>query len=144
MLSNVVRYNVVDNPTKQAALSQYDRPKALCRYAEIARHLGIGGKMDADSVEKLLQWLEQLKVDLDIPASIQATGGAEADFMAQVDKLAEMAFDDQCTGANPGYPLIAEIRQVLIASYYGHAYVEGQQDLPRAEDRSVIPMKAKA
>jgi len=143
LISNVVRYNAVDNPTKQAAFSQYDRPKALCRYAEIARHLGLGGKNDADSVEKLLQWLEQLKRDLDIPVSIQAAGVAEADFLAKVDKLAEMAFDDQCTGANPRYPLIGEIRQVLLASYYGRPYVEGEDEKPVVE-KTVVTLKAKA
>lgn len=142
LISNVVRYNAVDNPSKQAAFSQYDRPKALCRYAEIAQHLGLGGKNDAASVENLVQWLEQLKKDLDIPASIQAAGVGEADFMAKVDKLAEMAFDDQCTGANPRYPLIAEIRDVLIASYHGEAYVE-EQDKPAAKEPRVVPMKAK-
>ncbi|MEB2845159.1 bifunctional acetaldehyde-CoA/alcohol dehydrogenase [Rhizobiales bacterium RZME27] len=143
LISNVVRYNAVDNPTKQTAFSQYDRPKALCRYAEIARHLELGGKNDAESVEKLLLWLEQLKRDLDIPASIQAAGVAEADFLAQVDKLAEMAFDDQCTGANPRYPLIGEIRQVLLASYYGRPYVEGEDEKP-AKGPTVVALKAKA
>lgn len=143
LISNVVRYNAVDNPSKQAAFSQYDRPKALCRYAEIAQHLGLGGKTDAASVENLVQWLEQLKKDLDIPGSIQAAGVGEADFMAKVDKLAEMAFDDQCTGANPRYPLIAEIRDVLIASFHGDAYVEEQKEKPAGKEPRVVPIKAK-
>lgn len=143
LISNVVRYNAVDNPSKQAAFSQYDRPKALCRYAEIAQHLGLGGKTDAVSVENLVQWLEQLKKDLDIPASIQAAGVGEADFMTKVDKLAEMAFDDQCTGANPRYPLIAEIRDVLIASFHGDAYVEEQKEKPAGKEPRVVPIKAK-
>jgi acetaldehyde dehydrogenase/alcohol dehydrogenase len=143
LISNVVRYNAVDNPSKQAAFSQYDRPKALCRYAEIARHLGLGGKTDAASVENLIQWLEQLKKDLEIPASIHAAGVNEVDFMAQVDNLAEMAFDDQCTGANPRYPLTTELRAVLIASFHGEAYGE-EKPAPKEKLRPLVVVKADA
>lgn len=144
LLANVVRYNAVDNPTKQTAFSQYDRPKALCRYAEVARHLDLGGKTDEESVENLVNWIEQLKKDCDIPASIQAAGVAEADFLDHVDEVSEKAFDDQCTGANPRYPLIAEIRQVLLDSYYGRAYKEGVTYEDEAEaESSVVPMSAR-
>lgn len=128
LISNVVRYNANDNPTKQAAFSQYDRPQARRRYAEIADHLGLSleGDRTAQKIERLLSWLEDLKKDLDIPLSIQAAGVPEADFLAKIDELAVEAFDDQCTGANPRYPLIAELKDVLIASYYGNPYVEGE------------------
>ncbi|QSX28487.1 bifunctional acetaldehyde-CoA/alcohol dehydrogenase [Shewanella cyperi] len=122
LISNVIRFNATDLPTKQAAFSQYDRPKALCRYAAIASHLGLPGKTDSAKVESLLAKLEELKARLGIPASIREAGVNEADFLARLDELAEDAFDDQCTGANPRYPLISELKQVLLDSFYGKAY----------------------
>ncbi|WP_159875077.1 bifunctional acetaldehyde-CoA/alcohol dehydrogenase [Aquitalea denitrificans] len=124
LISNVIRYNAADIPTKQTAFSQYDRPKSVARYAEIARHLGLEGERDHERVEKLVQWVDELKQTLNIPMSIQAAGVEEADFLARVDQLAEAAFDDQCTGANPRYPLISELKQLLLDSYYGHAWRE--------------------
>ncbi|WP_435541274.1 bifunctional acetaldehyde-CoA/alcohol dehydrogenase, partial [Azospirillum sp. ST 5-10] len=122
LIANVIRYNAADIPTKQTAFSQYDRPKGVARYAQIARHLELGGSRDHERVEKLVQWVEELKAQLDIPPSIQAAGVPEAAFLARLDAIAEAAFDDQCTGANPRFPLIAEIRQLLLDSYYGRAY----------------------
>tara|TARA_R110001583_G_scaffold73562_5_gene204577 strand:+ start:2441 stop:5059 length:2619 start_codon:yes stop_codon:yes gene_type:complete len=122
LISNVIRFNATDMPTKQAAFSQYDRPKALCRYAAIADHLKLGGKTDQQKVDKLIDKIEELKKIIGIPASIQEAGVNEADFIAKLDLLAEDAFDDQCTGANPRYPLISEIKQVLLDSFYGRAY----------------------
>ncbi len=115
LISNTVRYNANDNPTKQTAFSQYDRPQARRRYAEVADHLGLSqaGDRTAQKIERLLTWLEELKVDLDIPLSIKAAGVSEADFVAQVDAISIDAFDDQCTGANPRYPLISELKEVL-------------------------------
>jgi acetaldehyde dehydrogenase / alcohol dehydrogenase len=124
LLANVVRYNANDNPTKQSAFSQYDRPKARCRYAEIARAIGLGGRDTEESVENLIAWIEQLKRDIEIPASIQATGVSEAEFLHRLDSLAVDAFDDQCTGANPRYPLIAELKTILLDSYYGRKFEE--------------------
>ncbi|WP_341509012.1 bifunctional acetaldehyde-CoA/alcohol dehydrogenase [Photobacterium damselae subsp. damselae] len=128
LISNVVRYNANDNPTKQTAFSQYDRPQARRRYAEVADHLGLSQPDDrtAQKIERLLTWLDELKVNLEIPMSIQAAGVPEADFLAKLDELSVEAFDDQCTGANPRYPLIAELKDVLLASYYGKAFVEGE------------------
>ncbi|NAZ68542.1 bifunctional acetaldehyde-CoA/alcohol dehydrogenase [Vibrio toranzoniae] len=128
LISNVVRYNANDNPTKQTAFSQYDRPQARRRYAEVADHLGLSqaGDRTAQKIERLLTWLEELKVDLDIPLSIQAAGVNESDFIAKLDELAVEAFDDQCTGANPRYPLITELKEVLTTSYFGQPYVEGE------------------
>ncbi|MCL1112688.1 bifunctional acetaldehyde-CoA/alcohol dehydrogenase [Shewanella basaltis] len=122
LITNVIRFNATDMPTKQAAFSQYDRPKALCRYAAISEHLKLGGKTDEQKVEKLIEKIEELKKVIGIPASIQEAGVNEADFIAKLDELAEDAFDDQCTGANPRYPLISEIKQVLLDSFYGRAY----------------------
>ncbi len=140
LMCNVVRYNANDNPTKQTAFSQYDRPQARRRYAEVADHLGLSlpGDRTAQKIERLLGWLEELKLQLDIPASIQAAGVAEADFLAKVDELAVAAFDDQCTGANPRYPLISELKDVLLASYYGKPFIEGET----FEGTTVIKKKA--
>lgn len=128
LISNTVRYNANDNPTKQTAFSQYDRPQARRRYAEVADHLGLSqaGDRTAQKIERLLTWLEELKVDLDIPLSIKAAGVSEADFVAQVDAISIDAFDDQCTGANPRYPLISELKEVLLTSFHGQPYVEGE------------------
>ena len=124
LLTNVVRFNATNMPTKQTAFSQYDRPKALQRYGEIAMHLGFTQRHTVDRVEALLEWLDELKQELDIPMSIKDAGINEADFLVKVDKLAEEAFDDQCTGANPRFPLISELKQILLDSYYGRHYVE--------------------
>lgn len=124
LISNVIRYNATNNPTKQTAFSQYDRPKARARYAEIAHHLGLGGERTQHKVENLIAWIEELKADLEIPASIQAAGVAEADFLAKIDEVAVAAFDDQCTGANPRFPLISELKQIMMDSYYGRPFIE--------------------
>ena len=140
LISNVIRYNAADIPTKQAAFSQYDRPKGVERYAQIARHLGLEANRDHERVEKLIEWVEELKAEIGIPASIQAAGVSEADFLAKVDHLAEQAFDDQCTGANPRYPLISELKQLLLDSFYGRAYVEAYERTPETE-AAVAPVK---
>jgi acetaldehyde dehydrogenase/alcohol dehydrogenase len=126
LICNVIRYNAVDNPTKQTAFSQYDRPHARGRYAEIADHLGLTepGLRTRDKAVRLLAWLDELKAQLGIPASIQAAGVAEADFLAKVDRIAVDAFDDQCTGTNPRFPLISELRTLLLDSFYGRAFSE--------------------
>ncbi|MDR3793451.1 MAG: bifunctional acetaldehyde-CoA/alcohol dehydrogenase [Terracidiphilus sp.] len=124
LISNVIRYNANDNPTKQAAFSQYDRPKAKCRYAEVADYLGLGGTTNDEKVENLIAWVDGLKKDLEIPASIREAGVNENEFLTRLDAIAVDAFDDQCTGANPRYPLIAEFRAILEDSYYGRAFVE--------------------
>ncbi|GAA5785174.1 bifunctional acetaldehyde-CoA/alcohol dehydrogenase [Chitiniphilus shinanonensis] len=135
LISNVIRYNAVDIPTKQAAFSQYDRPIAKCRYADIAEHLGLAGSNDDEKVESLIEWVDGMKTTLGIPASIQAAGVSEADFLARVDVIAEEAFDDQCTGANPRYPLISELKQLLLDSFYGRAYVESYE---RTQVKAVV------
>lgn len=128
LITNVVRYNANDNPTKQTAFSQYDRPQARRRYAEVAEHLSLvqPGDSTAQKIERLLTWLDALKVELEIPLSIQDAGVSEVDFLAKVDDLAVQAFDDQCTGANPRYPLISELKQVLLSAYYGTPFIEGE------------------
>lgn len=144
LISNVIRYNANDNPTKQTAFSQYDRPQAKCRYGEVAVHLGLAGVNDSNDtkVEQLLAWLDGLKAELGVPASIRDAGVNEADFLAKLDELAIAAFDDQCTGANPRYPLIAELRQLLEDSFYGRAFCE--DDRGPSEERKGKVKKPKA
>ncbi|KIA82164.1 bifunctional acetaldehyde-CoA/alcohol dehydrogenase [Chromobacterium amazonense] len=144
LISNVIRYNAADVPTKQTAFSQYDRPKSVARYAEIARHLGLEASRDHERVEKLIEWVDELKKTLGIPSSIQAAGVAEADFLAKVDEVAEAAFDDQCTGANPRYPLISELKQLLLDSYYGRPYKEAWEREEPAAKAEAKPAKGKA
>jgi acetaldehyde dehydrogenase/alcohol dehydrogenase len=124
LLSNVIRYNAADIPSKQTAFSQYDRPQGVRRYAQIARHLDLQAMHDHQCVEKLIGWVDQLKTTLEIPFSIQAAGIKEADFLARIDRIAETAFDDQCSGANLRSPLVVELRQLLLDSYYGHPFQE--------------------
>jgi acetaldehyde dehydrogenase/alcohol dehydrogenase len=124
LIANVIRYNATDTPSKQTAFSQYDRPQARHRYGELAQLLGLQGRRTAERIDSLVAWVEELKATLGIPASIQAAGVEEAAFLAKVDRLAEEAFDDQCTGSNPRFPLLAELRRILVDSYYGRAYQE--------------------
>ncbi|CAI0988185.1 Aldehyde-alcohol dehydrogenase [Serratia rubidaea] len=124
LLTNVIRYNANDDAAKQTAFSQYDRPQARCRYGEVADHLGLNAAGDSaeQKVENLLTWLEGLKAELAIPASLQEAGVDEAHFLSVLDQLAVDAFDDQCTGTNPRYPLIKDLRQLLLDCFYGRYY----------------------
>jgi len=124
LLTNTIRFNATNKPTKQGTFSQYSRPQARADYAAIADHLGFRKGHTEDKINALLTWLEELKTELNIPHSIREAGVSEDDFLAAVDDLAEQAFDDQCTGANPRYPLISELKEVLLASYYGTEYVD--------------------
>ncbi|MFS1163595.1 iron-containing alcohol dehydrogenase, partial [Aeromonas salmonicida] len=133
------------NPTKQTAFSQYDRPQARRRYAEVADHLGLtaAGDRTAAKIEKLLAWLDELKATLGIPASIREAGVNEADFLAKVDQLALEAFDDQCTGANPRYPLITELKAILMDTYYGRPFTEEAQVATKVEAKAETKVDSK-
>lgn len=117
LLPHIIRYNATDVPRKLVAFPQYKTPEAIMRYASIANALGIKGKTDMEKVEGLIKELEKLRKELDIPATIKETGVDKQAFLEKVDKLAELAFDDQCTGTNPRYPLIEEIREIYLAAY---------------------------
>jgi acetaldehyde dehydrogenase/alcohol dehydrogenase len=119
LISEVVRFNATDVPTKQAAFPQYEYPSAKARYARVARYLDLDGKKDDEKIENLIAALEDIKQRLDIPKSIKDWGVDEKEFLARLDTLAEEAFDDQCTGANPRYPLISEIKEMYTRAYYG-------------------------
>jgi acetaldehyde dehydrogenase / alcohol dehydrogenase len=119
LINEVIRFNATDKPIKMAAFSQYSYPTAKERYARIADYLGLGGKTLDDKVELLIEAINTLKGKLDIPANIRDAGVPENAFYATLDQLAENAFDDQCTGANPRYPLISELKQLYINAYEG-------------------------
>ena len=119
LIVDVIRYNATDIPLKQTAFPQYTYPTAKSRYARVADYLQLGGKTEDEKVARLVQAIESLKAKLDIPASIREAGVPEQAFAAALDTLAEDAFDDQCTGANPRYPLIREIKDLYNKAYSG-------------------------
>lgn len=120
MISHVIRYNATDAPFKQAIFPQYEYPHAKERYAEIADYLHLGGDSLNEKVEKLIEVIEQLKAEIDIPLTIkEALPGAEKEFYEQIEELAEQAFDDQCTGSNPRYPLINDLKELYTLAYRG-------------------------
>jgi len=119
MINHVLRYNAVEVPPKMGTFPQYDHPKTLARYAEIADALGLGGKSDEDKLENLIAAIEKLKDQIGIKKTIKDYNVDEKDFLARLDDMSEKAFDDQCTGANPRYPLIEEIKQMFLNAYYG-------------------------
>jgi acetaldehyde dehydrogenase/alcohol dehydrogenase len=119
LISQVIRYNATEKPTKQAVFPQYTHPMVEARYARIADYLGLGGMNDDEKVDRLIEAIETLKKKLNVPASIAEAGVTQDTFDAKLEELAELAFDDQCTGANPRYPLIREIREIYINAYKG-------------------------
>ena len=122
LLCNVLKFNAVEVPHKMGTFSQYQYPKAIARYAECARFVGIVAKNDEEAVAKLIEKIEELKVAVGIPSSIKAWGVDEGAFLTSLDAMSEQAFDDQCTGANPRYPLISEMKELYLQSYYGAEY----------------------
>ena len=119
MMEEVLRFNAAEVPVKMGTFSQYDHPHTLARYAEIADYLGIKGKTDEDKLEGLIKAINELKERIGIKKTIKDYGIDEKDFLATLDEMCEQAFDDQCTGANPRYPLISEIKQMYLNAYYG-------------------------
>ena len=119
LICEVIRYNATDCPTKQGTFPQYKYPHAKAAYANLATYCGLDGRDDDERVENLIEAIEKLKAELEIPKSLKAYGIDEKTFLANLDELAVKAFDDQCTGANPRYPLIEEIKQMLLNVYYG-------------------------
>ncbi len=119
MIDEVIRFNSAEAPTRMGTFSQYDHPDTRRRYAEIAESLGLGGKSDSEKVENLIKAVDELKARIGIKKTIKEYGIDENDFLARLDAMVEQAFDDQCTGANPRYPLMSEIRQMYLNAYYG-------------------------
>ena len=119
MLEQVLRFNAAEVPPKMGTFPQYSYPHTLSRYAQMAAAVGIKGKNDTEKLENLIKALNDLKKTIGIPDSIREWGIDEQDFLSRLDEMCEQAFDDQCTGANPRYPLISEIRQMYLNAYYG-------------------------
>ena len=119
VMTEVIRFNSSDAPVKQAAFAQYKYPNAAWRYAKIADHLGLGGNTEAEKVELLLKAIDELQNKVNMPKTIKDAGVSEVKFFETLDEMVEQAFDDQCTGANPRYPLMKELKEMYITSYYG-------------------------
>lgn len=117
LLNEVIRFNATDAPTKQAAFAQYKYPNAANRYAKIADYLQLGGNTDSEKVELLIKAIEDLQRSLNMPMTIKEAGVSEDKFYGSMDEMVEQAFDDQCTGANPRYPLMSEIKEMYINAY---------------------------
>ena len=119
VLTEVMRYNSAEVPTKMGTFPQYQYPHALARYAEIGRFVGLTGKDDQEVFEKLLEKLEELKKAIEIKPTIRDYGVDEKYFLETLDEMTEQAFNDQCTGANPRYPLMSELKEIYLTAYYG-------------------------
>ena len=119
MIEEVIRFNAVEAPPKMGTFSQYAYPHTLARYCEVADYLGLGGSTQEEKLENLIQAINDLKARVGIKKTIRDYGIDEADFLARLDEMVEQAFDDQCTGANPRYPLMKEMRQMYLNAYYG-------------------------
>ena len=123
LINYIIKFNAVDCMTKQAAFPQYHYPNAKADYAAVARYVGLKGKDDDELLAALLDKIEALKAELDIPKAMKpwfdAKGITEETFLKNLDELSLKAYDDQCTGANPRYPLINEIKEIYLAAYYG-------------------------
>ena len=119
MIDEVLRFNASEVPAKMGTFSQYDHPKTLRKYAEVAETLGIDGKNDKEKLENLIKAIDELKAKVGIKKTIKEYGVDENEFLERLDDMVEQAFDDQCTGANPRYPLMSEIKQMYLNAYYG-------------------------
>ena len=119
VLDEVMRFNSAEVPHKMGTFPQYDHPHTLRRYAEIAESLNIGGNNDEEKLENLIRKIDELKEKIGIKKTIKEYGIKEEDFLSTLDEMSEMAFDDQCTGTNPRYPLISEIKDMYLKVYYG-------------------------
>lgn len=124
MIDEVIRFNSSNVPTRMGTFPQYDHPHTLSRYAEVAEYLGFKGATEKESVENLIKAIDDLKERVGIKKTIRDYVPDEKDFLARLDAMVEQAFDDQCTGANPRYPLMSEIKQMYLNAYYGDKTTE--------------------
>ena len=132
MIEEVLRFNASEAPAKMGTFSQYDHPHTLARYAEIADYLGLGGTTDSEKLENLIKAINDLKATVGIKNTIKDYGVDEKVFLDNLDEMVEQAFDDQCTGANPRYPLMSEIKEMYLNAYYGKHFTE--KAMPTAAD----------
>ena len=119
MIDLVLRFNASETPVKMGTFPQYSYPHTLRRYAEVAENLGLGGNTDEEKLENLIKAIDELKEKIGIKKTIRDYGVDEQEFLSKLDEMSKQAFDDQCTGANPRYPLIEEIKQMYLEAYYG-------------------------
>lgn len=119
LIRQVIKYNATDCPKKQCVFPQYKFPNAKAKYGQIADELNLGGNNDDEKVELLIQAVDRLMSAIELPKSIKDFGISEDEFMSKLDEMVELAFDDQCTGANPAYPLMSDIKQIYLDAYYG-------------------------
>lgn len=124
LIEEVLRFNACDAPAKMGTFSQYAHPHTLERYAEIADYLKLGGSTNEEKLENLIEAVNGLKERVGIKKTIKEYGIDEKDFLNRLDEMTEQAFDDQCTGANPRYPLMSEIKQMYLNAYYGGHFTE--------------------
>ena len=119
LIDLVIRFNAAECPRKMGTFSQYAYPHTMRRYAEFGEYLGVKGKTDEEKVENLIKMIDELKERVGIKKTIKDYGIEEDKFLETLDSMCEDAFDDQCTGANPRYPLISEIKEMYLKAYYG-------------------------
>ena len=119
LIRQVLRFNAAEVPVKMGTFSQYDHPHTLARYAEVADYLKLGGNTDEEKLEKLIDAITELMHKIGIHNTIREYGVSEEAFLGRLDEMVEQAFDDQCTGANPRYPLMKEIKEMYLNAYYG-------------------------
>ena len=119
MLNHVIRFNCSETPTKMGTFPQYAYPNTLAKYARFAEGCGFTGKNDQEKVDNLIKGLDDLRKKIGLKPTIKDYGIDEQDFLDRLDEMTEQAFDDQCTGANPRYPLMSEIKDMYLAAYYG-------------------------
>ena len=135
LLTEVIKYNATDAPVKMGVFPQYRYPDTKNRYAKIADFLGLGGETREEKVEKLIKHIEELKERVGVPKTIRDWGVPEKDFLEHVDQMALEAFDDQCTPANPRYPLISELKEIYLRAYYGAEEYEKMYDMTNAHEK---------
>ncbi len=127
MIEEVLRFNAAEVPAKMGTFPQYDHPHTLARYAQVADYLGLGGKTDEEKLENLIAAVNALKARVGIKETIRDYNIDEQSFLDRLDEMTEQAFDDQCTGANPRYPLMSEIKQMYLNAYYGRHEAESHE-----------------
>ncbi len=140
MIEEVLRFNACEAPAKMGTFSQYDHPHTLARYAEVADYLGVKGTTDEEKLEGLIAKINELKHTVGIKDTIKDYGVDEKVFLENLDEMVEQAFDDQCTGANPRYPLMSEIKQMYLNAYYGNHFTE--QEMPETSEKTQIKVNS--
>lgn len=136
LLTEVIKYNAEDAPVKMGVFPQYRYPDAINRYAKISDFLGLGGDTKEQKVQKLVDKIEELKARVGVPKTIRDAGVPEKEFLKYVDQMALEAFDDQCTAANPRYPLISELKEIYLRAYYGSEEYDKMLDMSKDKKNS--------